>query len=101
MPMSPGVAQRSVVRRPQGEFKLGNGHNGAPFASPNALFNNDSFLLIDATVRVAQRLWRNGFRYAKTGVVFVDLCRTEQATTQFFPSRDAARWPRSCRLWTQ
>lgn len=42
-------------------------------------------------VRVARRLWRDGFRYAKAGVVFVGLCRTEQATTQFFPSRDPAR----------
>ena len=53
--------------------------------------SNDSFLLINATVRVARRLWRDGFRYAKAGVVFVDLCRADQATTQFFPSRDPAR----------
>jgi DNA polymerase V len=39
-------------------------------------------------VRVAHRLWREGFRYAKAGVVFVDLCPADQASAEFFPSRD-------------
>jgi DNA polymerase V len=53
--------------------------------------SNDSFLLIDATVRVARRLWREGFRYAKAGVVFIDLCQADQASAGFFPSRDPVR----------
>ena len=53
--------------------------------------SNDTILLIGATVRVAHGLWREGFRYAKAGVIFVDLCEAEKATIPFFPSKDPAR----------
>ena len=50
----------------------------------------DSFALTHATVCVARRLWRDGFRYAKAGVLFVDLCRAEQVPSEF-SARDPKR----------
>ena len=73
-------------------FMHTNRFNGDPhYASHGTVTlepSNDSFFLINATVRVAHRLWREGFRYAKAGVVFIDLCPVEQASAEFFPSRD-------------
>ncbi len=51
----------------------------------------DSFALINSTVDVARGLWREGFWYAKAGVIFIDLCRKEHMPSQFFPSRDPER----------
>jgi DNA polymerase V len=76
-------------------FMNTNRFNGDPAYANQATVtlepSNDSFLLINATVCVAKRLWREGFRYAKAGVVFVDLCPADQVSAQFFPSRDPAR----------
>jgi DNA polymerase V len=76
-------------------FMHTNRFNGDPAYANQATVtlepSNDSFLLIDATVRVGRRLWREGFRYAKAGVVFVDLCRADHANAEFFPSRDPVR----------
>lgn len=51
----------------------------------------DSFALIGTTVKVARSMWRDGFRYAKAGVVFIDLCRAAEMPAQFFPTRDPVR----------
>ncbi|HKA41512.1 MAG TPA: Y-family DNA polymerase [Burkholderiales bacterium] len=76
-------------------FMHTNRFNGDPAYANQATVtlepSNDSFLLIEATVGVARRLWRDGFRYAKAGVIFVDLCEGSKGTRQFFPSRDPVR----------
>src|SRR5262249_11583516 len=51
----------------------------------------DSFALIASAVRAAGRLWRDGFRYAKAGVVFIDLHRPADIANQLLPSRDPER----------
>ncbi|MBI1256535.1 MAG: DUF4113 domain-containing protein [Chloroflexi bacterium] len=57
----------------------------------------DSFALIASVVHAAERLWRDGYRYAKAGVVFVDLHRSNELPAQLLPSRDPQR---SARLMT-
>lgn len=51
----------------------------------------DSLSIIGTAVRNARTLWRDGFRYAKAGVIFVDLSRADDLPAQFFPSQDPAR----------
>lgn len=51
----------------------------------------DSFMLVNAAVAGARRLWRPGFRYAKAGVIFLDLHRPEELPAHLFPSRDPER----------
>jgi DNA polymerase V len=48
----------------------------------------DSFALIQTAVRTAKRLWKPGFRYAKAGVVFVDLHPRGELPINMLPSRD-------------
>ena len=49
----------------------------------------DSFALIKAATRAAEALWRDGYRYAKAGVVLVDLYRpTELPVADMFATRD-------------
>ena len=48
----------------------------------------DTFSLIGDAVRAGRRLWREGFRYAKAGIVLLDLKRREDVPTTLFPSRD-------------
>ena len=51
----------------------------------------DSMAIIGTAVRSSRSLWREGFRYAKAGVIFVDLSRADDMPEQLFPSRDPAR----------
>lgn len=51
----------------------------------------DSFAIIGTAVRMAESLWRDGYRYAKAGVIFVDLARVEDLPEMMFPSRDGAQ----------
>lgn len=51
----------------------------------------DSFALIGTAVRMARAMWRDGYSYAKAGVVLVDLARATEQSVQLFPSRDAAK----------
>jgi DNA polymerase V len=48
----------------------------------------DSFALIATAVRTAKRLWKPGYRYAKAGVVFVDLHPRSDLPINMLPSRD-------------
>lgn len=53
--------------------------------------SSDSFALIGSAVRAARMIWRPGFRYAKAGIVIVDLYRPEELpAADLFPSRDKA-----------
>ncbi len=52
----------------------------------------DSFALISAATRGAESLWRDGFRYAKAGVVLVDLYRpVKLPIADMFATRDPAK----------
>jgi DNA polymerase V len=52
----------------------------------------DSFALITAATRAAEALWRDGFRYAKAGIVLVDLYRpAELPIVDMFATRDPAK----------
>ncbi len=48
----------------------------------------DTLVLIKDVVRAGQRLWRDGFRYAKAGVVLLDLARPAEQPRDLFPSTD-------------
>ena len=76
-------------------FMHTNQFNGDPAYANQVTFaiepSADSFALIAAAVAAARGLWRDGFRYAKAGVVFVDLARVDELPRQLFPSRDPER----------
>ena len=76
-------------------FMHTNQFNGdAPYAASRSFPvepSADSFALIGSAVRAAAAMWRPGFRYAKAGVVFVDLVSAVALPTSLFPSRDPAK----------
>jgi DNA polymerase V len=52
----------------------------------------DSLALITSATRAAQALWRDGYRYAKAGIVLLDLYQPgHQTVADLFPSRDPAK----------
>jgi len=51
----------------------------------------DSFVIMASAVRAAHRIWREGYRYAKAGVVLLDLSAARELPPSFFPSRDPQR----------
>lgn len=74
-------------------FMRTNEFNGDPYYANQATFpiepTADSFAIVGTAVRMARGLWREGFRYAKAGVVFVDLTRADDLPQMMFPTRDA------------
>ena len=48
----------------------------------------DTLSLVKDALRAGRRLWRPGFRYAKAGVVLLDLARPQERPADFFPSID-------------
>jgi DNA polymerase V len=52
---------------------------------------DNSFALINAATAGARRLWRPGYRYAKAGVILLELHRPEELPAAMFPSRDPKR----------
>lgn len=53
--------------------------------------SDDSFALIGSAVRAAASMWKEGYKYAKAGVVFVDLYPAGGLPESMFPSRDKAK----------
>lgn len=51
----------------------------------------DGFALMAAAVAAARRLWRDGYRYAKAGVILLELRHEWQHDPDLFPSRDPQR----------
>lgn len=52
----------------------------------------DSFALIKAATAAAGSIWRDGFRYAKAGIILVDLYRpSELPVSDMFATRDPER----------
>ena len=76
-------------------FMLTNRFNNDPRYANQVTFavepTADSFALIASAVHAAERLWRPGYRFAKAGVVFVDLHRPDDLPIQMLPSRDPER----------
>lgn len=52
---------------------------------------DDTLVLNAAALRAADRLWQSGYRYAKAGVVLLDLVSRENQTRQLLPINDAKR----------
>ena len=76
-------------------FMRANKFNNDPYYSKQITLEleptADSFMLIAAATRAGHSLWRDGYRYAKAGVIMIDLVRPAQVPVQLFPSRDPAR----------
>jgi DNA polymerase V len=52
----------------------------------------DSLALVSSATRAARGLWRDGYRYAKAGIVLLDLYHPgQQSVADLFPSRDPAK----------
>jgi len=56
-----------------------------------AVATNDSREIARAAVRIAQTIWRDGFRYAKAGVVLSDLVNAGKVAPDLFTASDRAR----------
>jgi len=51
----------------------------------------DTFALIANATKAAAHLWRDGFRYAKAGVILLDLADADRQPASLFPTRDPER----------
>jgi DNA polymerase V len=51
----------------------------------------DTFAMIASGTAAARQLWRNGYRYAKAGVVLLDLVPSSSQPMDLLPSRDPVR----------
>jgi DNA polymerase V len=73
-------------------FVRTNEFNSDPRYSNQATFevepSADTLQLIADALRAGKRLWRDGFRYAKAGVVLLDLKPRDDLPQTLFPSRD-------------
>lgn len=52
---------------------------------------SDTMAIIGSALRAIETMWREGFKYAKAGVVLLDLYRPQQVPDSLFPSRAPAR----------
>ena len=74
-------------------FMHSNKHNGdRPIYSstPLALLEAtaDTHVLIDAALHAGRRAWREGYRYAKAGIVLTDLVAADRIQKSFFQTLD-------------
>ncbi len=51
----------------------------------------DTFALIKTATRAARHLWRDGYRYAKAGIILLDLVPSREQPASMFPSIDPER----------
>ena len=77
-------------------FMRTNAHNGDPWYSNQATFDveptADSLALIASATRAANGLWREGFRYAKAGIVLLDLYKPDELpVADLFATRNPER----------
>ena len=52
---------------------------------------SDTFALIRSATRAARQLWRDGYRYAKAGIILLDLAPARDLPASMFPSIDPER----------
>jgi DNA polymerase V len=52
---------------------------------------SDTVALIGSALRATESMWRDGFKYAKAGVVLLDLYRPQAVPASLFPSREPTR----------
>lgn len=52
---------------------------------------SDTVALIGSALRALETMWRDDFKYAKAGVVLLDLYRPQQVPDSLFPSREPTR----------
>jgi len=55
---------------------------------------SDTLAIVSAAIRMARRLWKDGYAYAKAGVMLGDLSLAAERPADLFPSRDPARFTR-------
>jgi len=76
-------------------FLLTNRFNNDPRYANQTTFDieptADTRALIVNATRAAERLWRDNYRYAKAGIVLLDLKDPRELPAQLLPSRDPAR----------
>lgn len=76
-------------------FMHTNRFNGDPSYANSVTFSveptADTLALIGSAVRAARGMWREGFRYQKAGIVFVDLYQLADIPPSMFPTRDPER----------
>ncbi|MFA5957782.1 Y-family DNA polymerase [Hyphomicrobium sp.] len=53
--------------------------------------SNDTFVVVGAARQALEALWCDGYRYAKAGIVLLDLEAQDSAAGSMFPSRDPAK----------
>ncbi len=89
------MRRHNLVAAAMQVFMHTNEFNNDPRYSNSATFpieaSADSFALIGSAVRAARTMWRDGYRYAKAGVIYVDLFRREDLPASMFPSADPER----------
>lgn len=72
-----------------------NPHSGEPWYNGQRSFEieptNDSFSIIRQAVGAGRSMWRPGLRYAKCGVILLDLEAESEATADLLPTIDPAR----------
>jgi len=89
------LRRHSLVANAMQVFVRTNEFNKDPKYANQATFeiesSADTMSLIGDAVRAGQRLWRDGYRYAKAGVVLLDLKPRSEMPDTLFPSRDPER----------
>lgn len=72
-----------------------NPHSGEPWYNGQRSFEieptNDSFPIIRQAVGAGRSMWRPGLRYAKCGVILLDLQTVAEATSDLVPTSDPVR----------
>ncbi len=81
-------------------FAHTNKHNGEPYYYGSASCEpfeptDDTLELIGLALQGVRQFWRDGFRYAKCGVILPDLVRTENRQRSLFASTDASQEKRA------
>lgn len=67
------------------------GRRYANQASMTIEHTSDSLALTASATRAARNLWRDGYDYAKGGVMLADIVRAADSPADLFPSRDPAK----------
>jgi len=86
------LRRHSLMARAMQVFMHTNQFNNDPKYANSAAFEveptDNSFAIVTAATTAARRLWRDGYRYQKAGVILLELHRPEELPIALFPSRD-------------
>lgn len=89
------LRRQGLVATAMQVFMRTNEFNNDPRYANQATFEiettSDTMAIVADAIKAARRLWRDGFRYAKAGIVLLDLKRPNELPEELFPSRDPER----------